>query len=90
MLSRGVLLSHYGREQGQELLNAARGALAPGGFMVCDFLNAAARARQRHAPENKVWFHGEEIQAMARLAQFATVTILGRPHRRALLLLAET
>ena len=90
VLSRGVLLSHYGREQGQKLLNAARAALVPGGFLVCDFLNEAARARQRHAPENKIWFHGKEILAMARLAQFGTVTILGGPRRRARLLLAET
>ena len=30
-------------------------ALAPGGFLVIDFLNEAARTRQRHAPEDKNW-----------------------------------
>jgi len=90
VLSRGVLLSHYGRRQGARLLRAARAALAPGGFLVFDFLNEAARTHYRHAPENKTWYTGQEIQAMARRAGFSTATILGRPRRRALLLLAET
>ena len=90
VLSRGVLLSHYGRKQGQAILRAARSALEPGGFLVVDFLNEAARTRYRHAPENKSWFTGDQIQSMARQAGFSIVTILGQPNRRARLLLAET
>ena len=84
-----MLLSHYGRRQGQAILKAARAALAPGGFLVFDFLNEAARTKYRHAPENKTWFTGGEIQAMARRAGFSTAATLGQPNRRALLLLAE-
>jgi SAM-dependent methyltransferase len=90
VFSRGVLLSHYGREQGQAILNAVRSALVPGGFAVLDFLNEAARTRHRHAPENKTWFTAREIQAMARRAGFSAVSTLGKPNRRALLLLAGT
>lgn len=90
VLSRGVLLSHYGREQGQALLNAARAALVPGGFLAFDFLNAAARGQHRHAPANKTWFTGREVQEMARRAGFSTVRTLGKSNRRALVLLAET
>jgi SAM-dependent methyltransferase len=90
VLSRGVLLSHYGRQQGQAILHAARAVLVPGGFLVFDFLNEAARTHYGHAPENKTWFTGKEIQSMARQAGFSIVTILGKPNRRALLLLAET
>jgi SAM-dependent methyltransferase len=90
VLSRGVLLSHYGRRQGLAILKAARSALVPGGFLVLDFLNEAARSHYRHAPENKTWFTGEEIQSMARRAGFPIVRTLGKPCRRVLLLLAET
>jgi SAM-dependent methyltransferase len=90
VFSRGVLLSHYGRKQGHAILRAARAALAPGGFLVFDFLNETARTKYRHAPGNKTWFTGEEIQAMARRAGFSIVTTLGQPNRRVLLLLAET
>jgi SAM-dependent methyltransferase len=89
VLSRGVLLSHYGREQGRAILEAARSALAPGGFLVFDFLNEAARTQHRHTPDNKFWFTGEEIQAMARHAGFAAASTVGSPNRRVLLLLAE-
>jgi SAM-dependent methyltransferase len=90
VLSRGVLLSHYGRRQGQAILKAARAALVPGGFLVFDFLNQAARTKYRHAPENKTWFTSEEIQSLARRAGFSTVRTLGKANGRALLLLAET
>jgi SAM-dependent methyltransferase len=89
VLSRGVLLSHYGRKEGLALLKAARSTLMPGGFLVCDFLNEAARTKHRHATENKTWFAGEEIQAMAGRAGFSAVSTLGKPDRRVLLLLAE-
>jgi SAM-dependent methyltransferase len=89
VLSRGVLLSHYGRKQGHAILRAARSALVPGGFLVFDFLNEAARAKYRHAPGNKTGFTGEEIQSMARRAGFSVATTLGKPNRRVLLLLAE-
>jgi SAM-dependent methyltransferase len=90
VLSRGVLLSHYGRRQGLSILKAARSALVAGGFLVFDFLNEAARSHYRHAPENKTWFTAEEIQSMARRAGFSIVSTLGKPRRRVLLLLAET
>jgi predicted TPR repeat methyltransferase len=90
IVSRGVLLSHYGRKQGEAMLHAARTSLALGGFLVFDFLNETARTKFGRAPENKNWFTGEEVELMARRAGFSIVTILGKPNRRALLLLAET
>ncbi len=89
VLSRGVLLSHYGRRQGLAILRAVRSTLVPGGFLLFDFLNEAARTRFRHAPGNKTWFAGEEIESMALRAGFSTATTLGKPNRRALLVLAE-
>jgi SAM-dependent methyltransferase len=89
ILSRGVLLSHYGLEQGQAILNAAHATLLPGGFLVFDFLNEAARNKYRHLPENKTLFTGEEVQSLARRAGFSAATILGKANRRARVLLAE-
>jgi SAM-dependent methyltransferase len=89
VLSRGVLLSHYGSEQGQSILGAATSALVPGGFLFFDFLNEAARTKHTHAPDTKTWFTGNEIESMARRAGFSSVTIIGKPIRRVLLLLAQ-
>ncbi len=88
IFSRGVLLSHYGRRQGQALLRAACATLAPGGFAAFDFLNQAGRARYAHAPENKTWFTGAQARRMAQDAGFKTTDVRGEAERRVLLLVA--
>lgn len=87
--SRGVLLSHYGTQQGEQLLRAARNSLSEGGFILFDFLNEAARARHAHAPENKSYFSQETACLLARRAGFARVSVRGEAERRVLLLFAE-
>lgn len=89
MLSRGVLLSHYGLVQGEALLRAAKAALIPGGFILFDFLNASARTRYAHVAENKTYFVSSEIISLAHRAGFEAANILGELERRVLLLLAE-
>ncbi len=89
VLSRGVLLSHYGLAQGEVLLRAAKAVLVPGGFVLFDFLNASARSRYAHAAENKTHFAGPEISFLAHRAGFKTADILGEVERRVLLLRAE-
>ena len=89
VVSRGVLLSHYGRGSGREFLRAAHQALVPGGFLVTDFLNAEARATARHAPEEKTWFEKPEVEELARQVGFSRVAIRGRPGDRVRWLTAE-
>ncbi len=89
IMSRGVLLSHYGLDQGQAILRSSWAALAPGGFLVFDFLNEAARTKFKHTTENKTWFGRGEIRSMARRAGFSTVNILGKPNHRVLLLMGK-
>jgi predicted TPR repeat methyltransferase len=89
VLSRGVLLSHYGAQAGESLLRAAHDALLPGGFMLFDFLNETGRHKALHAPEYKHYFHRTAAQALARRAGFAHVTILGRGARRVLFLFGQ-
>ena len=90
-VSRGVLLSHYGPEQGERLLAGCRETLVPGGFLVCDFLNEAARTRHSHRPENKTYFTAESADGLARRAGFRITSILGgnADERRVLLLFAQ-
>jgi SAM-dependent methyltransferase len=87
ILSRGILLSHYGLRCGELFLRAARATLAPEGFILFDFLNAAARRAE--SPANKTYFTRGEVKDMAAHAGFRSKTILGGAQRRSLLLLAE-
>jgi SAM-dependent methyltransferase len=89
VFSRGVLLSHYGRREGETLLRAARAALVPGGFVAFDFLNQGARALYAHAPQNKTWFTRAEACLLARRAGFSHPSVLGGEARRVLLLVAR-
>jgi len=90
-ISRGVLLSHYGRVQGEQLLAACGSALVKGGFLIFDFLNQAAQIRHAHQPEHKTYFTPESVCLMARRTGFARASILGGDprERRVLLLLAQ-
>jgi len=89
IVSRGILLSHYGIEAGEMLLRAARKTLVPGGFVLFDFLNEAARANASHAPENKTYFTGTELKAMVERVGCERMRIVGESTRRVRLLFAE-
>lgn len=89
VVSRGVLLSHYGHHQGEILLRSARTALVEGGFILWDFLNRAGRAKFQHVPRNKTFFDPPEICAMATRAGFGTYMIIGDDDRRVGLLFAQ-
>jgi SAM-dependent methyltransferase len=89
VLSRGILLSHYGPRRAPLLLEQIRRCLIPEGFALIDFLNASARHLYPSNPTNKAYFEGREIRQMARDAGFTWGIILGEPNRRVLMLLAE-
>jgi SAM-dependent methyltransferase len=89
IISRGVLLSHYGPHLAEPLLKSAHDCLEEGGFVFCDFLNAAGRGKYHHVPENKTHFEADEVCAAARRAGFVTATVYGSAKRRVRMVLAE-
>jgi SAM-dependent methyltransferase len=89
VLSRGVLLSHYGPAHAESLLRAFAVALAPGGFCLFDFLSEEGRATAVHAPETKTYFKRSDIHALCLQAGFARVRVMGGKARRVLIGIAE-
>jgi predicted TPR repeat methyltransferase len=89
VFSRGVLLSHYGSENGLTLLQAAHGSLVARGFVCFDYLNQAGRRGAKHAPENKTYFTSESVGGLAQAAGFDKVEVVVEPSRRVGLLIAE-
>ncbi|MGO9113533.1 MAG: class I SAM-dependent DNA methyltransferase [Thermoguttaceae bacterium] len=90
VLSRGILLSHYGHRWVVPLLGQVRDILSPdGGFAILDFLNALTRYDYPANPDNKTYYTAEQIRSQADEAGFCRSSILGEPNRRILLLLAE-
>lgn len=88
VLSRGVLLSHYGVGLVAPFLGQIRQVLGEKGFVMLDFLNAEARGLYA-SPENKTYFRSEEMLGLARAARLGRPQIVGEPERRVLVLLAE-
>jgi SAM-dependent methyltransferase len=89
VVSRGVLLSHYGGELGKGLLRAAYAALVPGGFLAFDFLNESARALYRHVPGNKTFYTRAQAVRLAEDAGVAAPRVVGEDQRRTLLLVGR-
>lgn len=56
VVSRGILLSHYGGDLARQLLGHAVGALIPGGFALFDFLAEDAPEDARILAPNKTYF----------------------------------
>jgi SAM-dependent methyltransferase len=89
LLSRGILLSHYGPRQAATLLEQVRQSLSKEGFAILDFLNAASRAGYVSNTDNKAYYQVDEIERLGRQGGFRRVSVLGEPDRRVLLMLAE-
>ena len=89
IVSRGVLLSHYGHKHGEALLRSAHSNLISRGFIFFDFLNKDGRAHYEHAARDKTYFEAKEICAIASRAGFNHTTIAGEPDRRVRLLFAR-
>ena len=90
VLSRGVLLSHYGPRWAPVLFDEIRRALVPdGGLALLDFLNATARDSYPSNPDNKTYYSSDQIQWLGQQAGFRRTCILGDSQRRVLLALLE-
>jgi hypothetical protein len=89
VVSRGVLLSHYGRQNATAFLESLRSALAPGGFVLCDFLSQAAMNKFDHVAPQKTYYTDSEIYQLAGAVGFRTARVLNEPERRVQVLLAE-
>ena len=72
VVSRGVLLSHYGRAWAPALLAEVRRVLEPGGIAVLDYLHAG-EATPDAAARGKAFFTDDEVVAMAASAGFTVL-----------------
>jgi SAM-dependent methyltransferase len=88
VLSRGILVSHYGKQWAAVLFAQIRQVLTPGGFALLDFLNEAARQRYPSNPANKTYYLRDEIHELASTTGLRAA-ILGDDERRVLLVHLE-
>ena len=89
VMSRGILLSHFGPQWAEVLCRQIHRALAPGGFALLDFLNADARQSFDSNPDNKAYYSPSAVESLARQAGLGAVGILGEPAHRVRMVLLE-
>jgi hypothetical protein len=89
VMSRGILLSHFGPQWAEVLCRQIHRALAGGGFALLDFLNAEARQDFASNPDNKTYYRPPDLESLARRAGFGATRVLGSPAHRVLMVLLE-
>jgi SAM-dependent methyltransferase len=83
VLSRGVLLSHYGTKQSPELLKEVWRVLKPGGLVLMDFLLRTNQTCSGHTPIGKTLFDPLDIETLLARHSFERITISRREGTRA-------
>ncbi|MDQ2106433.1 class I SAM-dependent DNA methyltransferase [Azospirillum isscasi] len=80
IISRGVLLSHYGAENGLTLLKILRGRILDAGILILDALNK----EDPDLPHNKTGYGLKELAEMAAMSWFSRVELIAPPTRSSL------
>lgn len=82
VLSRGILLSHYGDELARLLIAQTVKALAPGGFALFDFLSSEAPEATNILAPNKTYFCPDRLIDQARCLGSSGAVVAGNKTAR--------
>lgn len=82
VLSRGILLSHYGNDLACQLIAQTVKALAPGGFALFDFLSEEAPEATKILAPNKTYFRPHWLIDQAKRLGSNGAAVAGDPISR--------
>lgn len=82
VLSRGILLSHYGDELARLLIAQTVKALAPSGFALFDFLSSEAPEATKILAPNKTYFCPDWLIDQAKRLGSSGAVVAGNPMDR--------
>jgi SAM-dependent methyltransferase len=82
VLSRGILLSHYGEDLARLLIAQTVKALTPGGFALFDFLSMEAPEATKVLAPNKTYFSPEWLIVQAMRVGSSGAVVAGNPNSR--------
>jgi ubiquinone/menaquinone biosynthesis C-methylase UbiE len=77
VMSRGVLISHYGRRHAENFFNEVARVIIPGGIFIIDYLHAGGRKFFPYETVYKTYFNKEYISILADRTGFALGQIDG-------------
>jgi ArsR family transcriptional regulator len=82
VLSRGVLLSHYGEIHAETLLREIARVVVRGGIGIFDYLNASGATLFPHMAVEKTFFEKNQIRSLAAATGFTVRHLDGGPASR--------
>lgn len=85
IVSRGILVSHYGTNYLSEILNKLFSLTKKNGYVIFDFLNKNVLLDNVHLPKNKEYYLEKTIQEYAFKSGFSKVEISGKNTDRVLI-----
>jgi len=85
IVSRGILVSHYGIEYLNEILEVIFNVTKNHGYVIFDFLNKKAILEDVHLPQNKEYYLHTTIVEYALKIGFTNVEIYGKSTGRVLI-----
>lgn len=85
VVSRGVLLSHYGKQHATDIISSLCGVLQPEGMIIIDFLNKDVEGNYEHLPTNKEYYSASEMIHIANNAGCKDIEIIGQTNQRTLI-----
>lgn len=84
-ISRGILISHYGKKYLNQILQIFYKLTKDKGFVIFDFLNKDVKREYEHLPKNKEYYSKEEIKQYALKNNFKKIKIIGNNQNRVLI-----
>lgn len=85
VISRGILISHYGKENSLVLLGKIKDILEEKGILIFDFLNKEAKESFRYRVHDKAYYTKKEIEDMAKKLGYKQIKIYGNENNRVLI-----
>jgi predicted TPR repeat methyltransferase len=85
IVSRGILVSHYGIKYLSEILGIIFSITKKNGYVIFDFLNKNVMLNNIHLPQNKEYYLDKTIQEYALKSGFSKLAISGKQTDRVLI-----
>lgn len=84
IVSRGIILSHYGKKLTKVLLKNLKSVLAKDGFVILDFLNKEAENNFEYRVHDKEYYTRQEIEEICKSLGYSKINIYGIQNNRVL------
>ena len=85
IISRGIIISHYGTKLSKQLLGTLKKCLKQNGIIILDFLNKESKDKFSYLVDDKEYYNSKEIESIIKEIGFSKIKIYGEKENRILI-----